>query len=172
MLPLSTPRLVLRAFAPGDGDDLHAMDGDDRVMRYLAGGLKGRSRAESDASLERMIARAAATPGYGLLHASRDADGYFVGGCGLFSLPEGDGVEIAYRLRHDSWGQGYATEMARAVLAHGFDTLGLLTVTGLAWPENVASQRVLLKIGMRETGTAFHYDREMRVFVADRGMPP
>jgi RimJ/RimL family protein N-acetyltransferase len=171
MLPLRTPRLVLRAFAPGDGDELHAMDGDDRVMRYLAGGLKGRTRAESDVSLDRMVARATATPGYGLLHASRKEDGYFVGGCGLFTLPEGDGVEIAYRLRHDCWGQGYATEMARAVLAHGFDTLGLPVVTGLTWPENVPSQRVLQKIGMRAVGTAEHYGREMRVFVVERAAP-
>ena len=87
--------------------------------------MKGRTRAESDVSLERMVARATATPGYGLLHASRGADGYFVGGCGLFPMPEGDGIELAYRLRHDCWGQGYATEMARAVLAHGFGALGL-----------------------------------------------
>jgi len=168
MLPLATPRLALRAFAPGDGDDLHAMDGDDRVMRYLGSGMKGRTRAESDVALERMLARATATPGYGLLHASRRADGYFVGGCGLFPIPDADGIELAYRLRHDCWGQGYATEMARAVLAHGFGALGLSTVTGLTWPENVPSQRVLLKIGMREAGTAQHYGREMRVFVAER----
>jgi RimJ/RimL family protein N-acetyltransferase len=168
MLPLSTPRLVLRAFAAGDGDDLHAMDSDDRVMRYLGSGMKGRTRAECDVSLERMIARAAAMPGYGLLHASRRADGDFVGGCGLFPIPDADGIEIAYRLRHDRWGQGYATEMARAVLAHGFGALGLQSVTGLTWPENVPSQRVLVKIGMREAGMAVHYGREMRVFVADR----
>lgn len=171
MLPLATARLVLRAFAPGDGDDLHAMDGDDRVMRYLAGGLKGRTRAESDVTLERMIARAAAAPGYGLLHASRREDGSFVGGCGLFALPEGDGVEIAYRLRQACWGQGYATEMARAVLAHGFEALRLASVTGLAWPENVASQRVLQKIGMRAVGTAQHYGRQMHVYIAERAAP-
>ncbi len=42
------------------------------------------------------------------------------------------------------------------------------TVVGVAWPENVESQRVLRKIGMREQGTATHYGRTMRVFVAQR----
>jgi RimJ/RimL family protein N-acetyltransferase len=168
MLPLRTTRLVLRAFAPGDGDDLYAMDGDDRVMRYIGSGMAGRTRGETDASLERMVARASAAPGYGLLHASRVADGGFVGGCGLFPIPDGDGIELAYRLHHDCWGQGYATEMARAVLAHGFGTLGLMSVTGLTWPDNVPSQRVLQKIGMRVAGTAVHYGLAMRVFVAER----
>lgn len=81
-------------------------------------------------------------------------------------MPDGDDVEIAYRLPVDCWGQGYATEMARAVLAHALGTLKLPRVIGLAWPENVASQRVLLKIGMKPHDTAHHYDREMLLFIA------
>jgi RimJ/RimL family protein N-acetyltransferase len=54
------------------------------------------------------------------------------------------------------------------VLAHGFDTLGLERVVGLTWPENVASQHVLRKLGMRERGVETHYGRDMLVFVAER----
>ena len=113
---------------------------------------------------------APAQPGYGLLHARRRDDGRFVGGCGLFPVPDGDDIEIAYRLPVDCWGQGYATEMAGAVLAHGFGTLGLARIVGLTWPENVASQRVLRKIGMREHGVETHYGRDMLVFVAERSV--
>lgn len=166
--PLTTPRLALREFTPADVDDLLRSDGDDRVMRYLGAGLKGRSRDEVAASLDGMVESYAQRPGYGLLHASRREDGRFVGACGLFPVPEGGEIEIAYRLPRDCWGQGYATEMARAVLAHGFDALGLPRVVGLTWPENVASQNVLRKIGMRERGLETHYGREMLVFVAER----
>jgi RimJ/RimL family protein N-acetyltransferase len=166
--PLLTARLALREFVPGDVDDLVTSDGDDRVMRYLGAGLRGRSREEVAAGLERMTAGYAARPGYGLLHASRRDDGRFVGASGLFPEPEGREIEIAYRLPFDCWGQGYATEMARAVLAHGFDTLGLERVVGLTWPENVASQHVLRKLGMRERGVETHYGRDMLVFVAER----
>ncbi|MEO8753397.1 MAG: GNAT family N-acetyltransferase [Casimicrobiaceae bacterium] len=163
---LVTPRLVLRPFRDGDLDDLHAMDGDDRVMRYIGTGLPGRTRQQAADALGRMITYSAGHPGYGLLHASRRDDGYFVGGCGLFPLPDTDDIEIAYRLRHDCWGHGYATEMARAVLEHGFAALQLPRIVGVAYPENLPSQGVLRKIGMRDDGTAVHYGRTMRVFSA------
>jgi RimJ/RimL family protein N-acetyltransferase len=165
---LVTARLALREFTVSDVDDLLQSDGDARVMRYLANGLAPRTREEVAAGLGRAAKGYAERPGYGLLHASRRDDGRFVGGCGLFKLPDGEDVEIAYRLPLAWWGHGYATEMAGAVLAHAFDTLELRRVIGLTWPENGASQRVLRKIGMREEGVAEHYGRPMQVFVAER----
>ena len=163
---LQTRRLVLREFTRDDVDDLLCSDGDARVMRYLANGLAPRTRDEVAASLDRLLKLYREKPGYFSLHAS-DA-GRFVGACGLFDIPEGGGVEIAYRLPFDCWGRGYATEMAAAVLAHGFDALRLERIVGLTWPENVASQRVLMKIGMRRQGVEHHYGREMEVFDARR----
>lgn len=168
MTPIETPRLVLRHFVRSDLDDLVAMDSDDRVMRYLGSGLTGRTRAQCEETIERLVARAAENPGYGLLHARARDGGAFVGGCGLFRVPDGEDIEIAYRLPHAQWGHGFATEMARAVLAHGFANLGLARVVGLTWPENAASQRVLEKIGMRREADADHYARTMRVYVATR----
>ena len=169
---LVTARLALREFARADVDDLLTSDGDARVMRYLANGLEARTREEVQAGIERAVAGYAARPGYGLLHASRREDGRFVGGCGLFKVPEGEAIEIAYRLPFACWGHGYATEMARAVLAHAFGTLHLPRVVGLTWPENVASQRVLEKIGMHRVRIEEHYGRPMQVFVADRNSGP
>ena len=163
---LGTARLVLRPFEPGDVDDLHAMDGDARVMRFLGNGLAPRSRAECEAALARMQAAYAERPGFGLLHGTRLDDGAFVGGCGLFRVPDGDEIEIAYRLPVAQWGRGYATEMARALLAHGFATLKLARVIGLTWPENVASQRVLEHIGMAREGSGHYYGREMIRYAA------
>jgi len=168
MTPLETPRLVLRHFERGDVGDLHAMDGDDRVMRFLGSGMKGRTREECVAALARIVERAAGRPGYGLLHASLRDGGGFVGGCGLFPVPDGDDIEIAYRLPCSRWGNGFATEMAAAVLAHGFADLGLERVVGLTWPVNAPSQRVLEKIGMRREADAEHYGRTMRVYAATR----
>ena len=159
---------MLRHFERGDLDDLFAMDGDDRVMRYLGAGLAGCTREQCAQAIERLVEGAAARPGRGLLHASLRDGGGFVGGCGLFEVPEGNDIEIAYRLPHARWGQGFATEMARAVLAHGFETLGLARIVGLTWPENVASQRVLEKLGLRREVDAEHYGRTMCVYSATR----
>jgi RimJ/RimL family protein N-acetyltransferase len=168
VLTLVTPRLVLRPFRSGDLDDLHAMDGDERVMRYIGPGLPGRTREQTTEALARMMSYAAAHPGYGLLHARRADDGSFVGGCGLYPLLESDtaDIEVAYRLPHDCWGHGYATEMAGSVLQHGFATLRLARIVGVTHPENVPSQRVLRKIGMREEGAAVHFGRRMCLFSA------
>ena len=144
------------------------MDSDARVMRYIGAGLPGRSREQSTEAIARMVTYAAGHWGYGLLHVSRQDDGYFVGGCGLYPLPDTDDIEIAYRLRHDCWGHGYATEMARGVLEHGFTTLMLARIVGVTHPENVPSQRVLRKIGMRAESTAVHFGRPMFVFSATR----
>jgi RimJ/RimL family protein N-acetyltransferase len=102
------------------------------------------------------------------LHASLRDGGRFVGGCGLFPVPGGEDIEIAYRLPYEAWGQGYATEMARAVLDHGFDNLGLTRIVGLTWPENVPSQRVLVKIGMEREADAEHYGVAMQVYAAHK----
>lgn len=160
----------MRGFTAADLDDLFSMDGDAEVMRYLGSGLPPRTRAQCAEVIERVVEGYAERPGFGLLHASRRDDGTFVGGCGVFPVPEGDDVEIAYRVPRAQWGKGYATEMARAVLQHAQGALRLPRVIGLTWPENVASQRVLVKIGMRDAGTAFHYGRTMRLFVAE--VPP
>lgn len=166
MPELQTQRLLLRHLTAGDVDDLFSMDGDARVMRFLGNGLPPRSRAECEAGLARSSERYREQPGFGLLHASTRDDGRFVGACGLFRVPGAEDIEIAYRLPFACWGHGYATEMARAVLARGFATLGLARVVGLTWPENLASQRVLEKIGMQREGIGHHYGREMVVFAA------
>ena len=167
---LGTPRLVLREFTSRDVDDLHRCDGDARVMRWLGAGLPPRTREEVADVIEHLRITYAERPGYGLLHASRRDDGGFVGACGVFPVPEGDDIEIAYRLPFDCWGQGYATEMARAVLAHAHGALRLPRVIGLTWPENEASSRVLEKVGMRCHGTALHYGRRLRLFVSEAAL--
>ena len=165
---LATARLLLRPFAPGDVEDLLSMDGDARVMRNIGEGLGPRRRDEVEASIGRIMDFAAKRPGMSLLHASTRESGRFVGACGLFPLPDDSAIEIAYRLPQAEWGQGYATEMAHAVLVHGFRALALDRIVGVTHPDNVPSQRVLLKIGMRAAGEAFHYGRTMRMFVAER----
>jgi len=166
--PIATRRLLLRHFERGDLDDLFAMDSDDRVMRFLGSGMTGRTRAECEDAITRLVQRADEEPGYGLLHARLRDGGGFVGGCGLFRVPGRDDIELAYRLPHARWGQGFATEMARAVLVHGLERLGLARIVGLTWPQNVASQRVLEKIGMQREADGEFYGRTMRAFAATR----
>ncbi len=78
----------------------------------------------------------------------RDAAGTPLGMCGLVNRPGLDHLDIGYALLERYAGKGYATEAARAVLAHA-RVLGHTTVLGITAPDNTASQRVLEKIGLR-----------------------
>ena len=69
-------------------------------------------------------------------------------------------VEIAYHFLPSAWGKGYATEAAAAILAFGFENARLKEIIGSAYLDNVASWRVLEKVGMRFVGTATYYGIE------------
>jgi ribosomal-protein-alanine N-acetyltransferase len=80
---------------------------------------------------------------------------------GLQYLPETNETEVGYMLSRKFWGKGYSTEGAHAGLEFGFKNLGLDQIVGLVHPENIASQRVLLKCGMSFTYQANYFDMEM-----------
>lgn len=80
------------------------------------------------------------------------AGGELVGACTLFFAEEHGEWELAYGLRRDRWGRGYATEAARACVRHGFDKLGLERIVADVDPANAASVRVLEKCGFVHAG--------------------
>ena len=90
--------------------------------------------------------------GYGPYAVVERARDQTIGYCGLFLFPDIDGVaeiEIGYRLARASWGRGFASEAARAVVAYAFEALRLPRLIALIDPANTASLRVASKIGMR-----------------------
>jgi ribosomal-protein-alanine N-acetyltransferase len=83
----------------------------------------------------------------------------------LDNTPE---IEVGYLFAADCWGKAYATEAARAALDYGFTELDLDRIVAITRPENLASQRVLEKIGMRFERNARYYDMEVRYFSIPR----
>ena len=75
-------------------------------------------------------------------------------------VEEGPEVEVAYQFARAAWGKGYATEAARALLDHGFGALGLTRVIGITSPQNLASRRVLEKIGMADQAVGGYFGIE------------
>jgi ribosomal-protein-alanine N-acetyltransferase len=73
-------------------------------------------------------------------------------------------VEVAYLLAQAYWGQGLATEAARAALRYGFETLALDRIVAVVHPENRGSQRVLEKAGLRLEGDAHYYDMDVKYY--------
>jgi RimJ/RimL family protein N-acetyltransferase len=97
--------------------------------------------------------------------------GTFVGQCGLRPVDEGAGreIDLAYHYTRASWGKGYATEAAIAVIGHGLGPVGLATIMAVVVPENIASWRVMEKAGMRFHGLVDYYGMKgLKKYVAAR----
>ena len=143
---LETPRLILREFASDDGDALALILSDAETMRFYPSPF---DRAGVDDWIARNRNRYA-KDGHGLWAMVLKANGEFIGDCGLV-VQEVDGaneIEIGYHVRRDLWGQGFATEAARACRDYGFARLPADRLISLIRPENLASRRVAEKNGM------------------------
>jgi RimJ/RimL family protein N-acetyltransferase len=147
---LETERLVLRRFTSADVDHLCDLDGDPDVMRFLNGGTPTPRAVIETEILPRFLRSYQRFAGFGVWAAIEKASGEFLG---WFSFRPPDGgepveVELGYRLRKAAWGKGYATEGARALIRKGFTELGVRRVVAATYQDNVASRRVMEKVGM------------------------
>lgn len=156
-MPLPTPtlhtdRLRLRPFVDTDANDLFALHSKAHVLRFWnAPPWSERTRAE------RFIAacRQMAEEGTGArLAVVRGSDRAFIGWCSLTRWNRAHrSASLGYCYDDAAWGHGYATEAARGLLQWAFDTLDLNRVQAEADTRNVASARVLEKLGFVREGT-------------------
>ena len=150
----STPRLVLRVFTPDDADLLVDLDSDPAVMRYITGGPATPRTEIVDRLLPAWIALNEQRPGYGFWAAHARSTGEFLGWFHLRpDQGSGAGPELGYRLRASAWGTGHATEGSLALVASAFADPGVHRVWAATMAVNVASRRVMEKVGMRHLRT-------------------
>ena len=162
---LQTLRLDFRELVATDAAELWQLDQDPGVMRYINGGKRS-TRAQIAARMKLIPRVYRLYPGLGTWRASRRDTGAFIGWFTLKYIPDTVEVEVGYRLLRKAWGQGFATEGARELVRYGFDAVGLRRIIGITHPENVASQRVLMKSGLAAAGWGRYYGQRLRVFAA------
>lgn len=148
---LETERLYLRPLESGDLDRLAAIYSNMNVMRFIGMG-KTFSRQQTERSITSW-GEYEAKHGFSNWAIIRKDDGALLGKCGLSHLPDDSDIEISYILDEKYWGQGYATEISKAVLDYGFSKLSLKRIVALTYPQNSPSIKVLEKIGLK-------YERE------------
>jgi ribosomal-protein-alanine N-acetyltransferase len=159
-IALDTPRLSLVALTFDHAPAVFAYACDPEISRLVAW-----PRHERLDDSRRFVARSMlgyAAGGHYEWALTRRSDRAFLGTCGFGELDVVRGVgDIGYVLAKPYRGQGYATEAAAALLRFGFVELGLRLIEAHAFPENVASLRVMAKLGL-------HY-RETRPISQDPG---
>ena len=163
MIELRTERLLLRGWRDTDLDPWAALNADPQVREFLGGPL---TREESAAAMARFRATIQAR-GWGWWAVEVVETGAFIGFTGLDPVEPGlpvSGVEIGWRLSRETWGHGYATEAARAVIQRGFGA-GVPEVYAVVRPGNVASMAVCARLGMQPLGRLRRwYDVELEAF--------
>jgi RimJ/RimL family protein N-acetyltransferase len=124
------------------------MNADARVMEFFP---KLLTPVESDHMVDR-IEGCFDRHGFGLFAAEGRDHGCFIGFIGLaipnFVAPFTPCVEIGWRLAHEYWGQGLATEGAREVLRYAFESIGLSDLVSFTTEANLRSRRVMERLGM------------------------
>ena len=145
---IRTSRLLLRRWRESDREPFANLNADPLVMKHFPSVL---SREESDAGVDRVEAHFQ-QHGFGVWAVELPDEAPFIGFIGLivprFQAHFTPCVEVGWRLAAEYWNRGYATEGAVASLKFGFDVLGLSEIVALTVPGNLASRRVMEKIGM------------------------
>jgi len=167
---LETERLWLRPFRKSDLDDYATLHADPEVLRYLVGGGEPWDRGRSWRQMAFQMGHWQ-LGGTGLWALELKETGAFVGAAG-FAEPDGwPGCELSWKLARCRWGNGYATEAARAALNHAFEVWKKDRVISLIHPENRASIRVAERIGESLQGRIEWLGREMLCYGIDRVSP-
>lgn len=150
---LETERLILREMLPSDAEGMFELDSNKTVHRYL--GTKPVKTIEDSQKTIDYVRNQYKNRGIGRWAAIEKSTGDFIGWSGLkFYFEESfnnhtNFYDLGYRFIPRYWGKGYATESAKAVLDYAFKVLNIETVVGMADVENVASNIVLKKIGLK-----------------------
>jgi RimJ/RimL family protein N-acetyltransferase len=162
---IETGRLLLRTWQTDDAAPFAALNADPQVTRYLHGPM---SRDDSDELITRIRAHWD-EHGFGLYAAEVKETGTFIGFIGLAIpsfLPDVlPTVEVGWRLAREHWGNGYATEGARASLRCGFEDLELRQIISIIHPENAASIRVAERLDMTRGRDRIHPVSRIRLSV-------
>jgi RimJ/RimL family protein N-acetyltransferase len=164
---LLTPRLRLRGWREGDVETMAAIYSEPEVVRYLRPlDLEG-TRKQLLGFVYHWEER-----GFGLWAVEQRSSGRLIGRIGLIHHDDWTAsphdAEVGWTLEHATWGQGLATEGGAAALRFGFEAKGMRRIVSIAHRENLASQRVMEKLGLRREGATTWRDQPVLWYAVTR----
>jgi RimJ/RimL family protein N-acetyltransferase len=168
---VETDRFILREMVPTDLDGLFALDSDPEVHRYL--GNQPVNDKNKLIEIIRFIRKQYVDNGIGRWAIIDKKTNDFIGWSGLKFVTEEinnhkNYYDLGYRIRQKYWGQGFGTETAIASLNYAFHTLQIPAVYAAASIDNVASNRILQKVGFHFIETFYYTDIECNWYRIDQ----
>ncbi|MEZ5344517.1 MAG: GNAT family N-acetyltransferase [Pyrinomonadaceae bacterium] len=161
-----TERLRLFHWTVSDLPVLTKILSDPEVIRFIEDGVPFDQNRTLDFIYK--MERSTRQRGYARWKVVERSTGETIGSCGYGFMEETSEIELGYLFARRFWGNGYATEAAAASADYGFNILGFREIISLTSPENVASQKVLQKIGFGIRGREIFDGEENIVFVKNK----
>jgi RimJ/RimL family protein N-acetyltransferase len=161
---LETDRVILREFVEEDCAELAPILADKEVMRYSINGPI--TFQETEARIKQYI-KHYEDVGFGRWAVIDKKSNKLIGYCGISLTPPIYGEcywEIGYRMSREFWGKGLATEFVTAVKDYGFNTLKFSEIIAVIEPPNIASIKVIEKVGLKYWKQAHYYNMLVNVY--------
>ena len=141
-----TPRLWLRRFTIEDAPLIYQLNSDPEIVKYVHEPVLENVEQAKKILTENILPQYILNVGRWAIHKKDDEQ--FIGWCGIKYMPKTGIYDLGYRLVKTAWGKGYATEAAGHTISYGINQLQIPVITAMAHVENVASLRVIEKLGM------------------------
>lgn len=160
---IETQRLILRHFTPNDADELYRIYSHPELFEYMMNEISTEKLLlwkQTKSIINSIIENWQKYP-FGVWAAVHKKNQKLIGHCGFKFLDNTREVQIGYLLLKSYWGRGLATEASLAALQYGFEIARLERIVAVAKPENIASRRVMEKVGMKYEKDAYHYNNHV-----------
>jgi ribosomal-protein-alanine N-acetyltransferase len=156
-----TPRIIIREFLFDELETYLGHFTDDRVTLHLP----KRSTEERTTIFKNALSQYLVSRSTGVWGMFDKNDHEFMGSCLLRPFDENpEAIELGYSIEHKYWGQGIGTEIAKAMVEHGFEGTSVPTIVGITTMDNIASQRVLEKAGLKRHDNMVRANEELALF--------
>lgn len=144
---IETKRIILRKFVATDYKAVYEFNSNPEVQKYT-----GDELIQTEERAKELIAKVSFRDyeeyGYGRWAVVYKPENRVIGFAGLKYLPEFNETDIGFRILPEYWGKGITSEVSKEIIKYGFEELNLKKIIGIAMPENIASCKVLEKIGL------------------------
>ncbi|MES2427163.1 MAG: GNAT family N-acetyltransferase [Bacteroidota bacterium] len=156
-----THRIIIREFLFDELETYLNHFTDERVILHLP----KRSTQERTTIFKNALSQYLVSRSTGIWGMFDKSNHEFMGSCLLRSFDEEPGaIELGYSMEYKYWGQGMGTEMAKAMVEHGFEGTSVPSIVGITTMNNIASQKVLEKAGFMRDGNMVRADEQLALF--------
>lgn len=145
-----------------DFSDMLAMFNEPETAFYIKH-LQNLSQVEYESILNNRLTQLANKVGYHWT-AKLKSSNEFIGALNLSPIPNTTMMQIGFQFRTKYWNQGFACELAKKVLEFGIQEIGLQTIYGVFEKENIASRKVLEKLGFAVDENKIHLEGPVEIY--------